>query len=90
MKKIRDRGFTDKLYFANLCFAWIYTLLCLIFSIFGSRIGIEDYSFVTIVCPLVWTELGVHTGFVVHKAKLENVQKNLPINDISWNGSIDI
>ena len=74
-RHIRFRGFTDKLYFTNLIFAWIYTILCLVFSVIGDKIGITDYSFVSIVCPLVWAELTVHTGFVVWKAKVENLNK---------------
>ena len=87
---VSKRGFTDRLYFANLYFAWIYTIVCLICSILGPFIGIEDYSFVSIVCPLIWAELGVHTGFIIHKAKVENIKKNLPLEDISWNGNIDL
>lgn len=74
-RRIKYRGFTDRLYFINLIFTWIYTFLCLIFTLLGSRIGIEDYSFVSIVCPLVWAELAIHTGFVIHKAKVENLSK---------------
>lgn len=74
-RKILHRGFTDQLYFKNLTFAWVYTILCLVLTIFGSYIGIEDYSFVSIVCPLVWAELTVHTGFIIHKAKCENLSK---------------
>ena len=87
---LKRRGFTDKLYFANLLFAWVYTILCLVFSIFGNAIGITDYSFVSIVCPLIWAELGVHTGFIIHKAKVENIKKNIPKDTISWNGNIDL
>ena len=90
IKYISKRGFTDKLYFFNLILVWLYTILCLIFSIIGSKIGIEDYSFVSIVCPLVWAELAVHTGFIIHKAKIENIKKNLPPDTINWNGNIDL
>lgn len=69
------RGFTDRLYFANLIFAWSYTVLCLLFTLFGKNLEVEDYSFVSIVCPLVWAELTVHTGFIIHKAKCENLSK---------------
>ena len=72
---MRNRGFTDKLYFSNLTFAWMYTVMCLIFTLLGSKIEIQDYSFVSIVCPLVWAELTVHTGFIIHKAKCENLSK---------------
>ena len=75
MKKICTRGFTDRLYFYNLIFAWTYTVLCLFLTVLGRYIGIDDYSFVSIVCPLVWAELGVHTSFVIHKAKVENLSK---------------
>ena len=87
---IKRRGYTDRLYFCNLVMTWIYTLLCLVFSLLGSRIGIEDYSFVSIVCPLVWAELGVHTAFIIHKAKVENLKKNIPPESVSWNGNIEL
>lgn len=72
---MKKRGFTDKLYFGNLIFTWAYTLLCLILTIIGPRIGIEDYSFISIVCPLIWAEMGVHTALIVWKAKVENLNK---------------
>ena len=92
-RHIRFRGFTDKLYFTNLVLTWIYTILCLIFSILGNNLGIQDYSFVTIVCPLVWAELGVHTGFVVHKARVENLSKwtgDSIIHNANMNINMDI
>lgn len=94
MKKIinyiKRRGFTDKLYFCNLMFAWIYTILCLIFSVLGHIIGIEDYSFVTIVCPVVWAEVGIHTGFIITKSKVENLNKHAPMTDTQWSGNINV
>lgn len=74
-RRIKYRGFTDRLYFANLFLTWTYTILCMIFSLLGPSIGVQDYSFVTIVCPLVWAELAIHTGFIIHKAKVENLSK---------------
>lgn len=73
---MRNRGFSDKLYFINFFFAWGYTLLCVFLSCIGGKIGIEDYSFVSVVCPLVWAELGVHTAFILRKAWLENLNKH--------------
>ena len=75
---LRKRGFTDKLYAYNLAFTWAYTILCVILSIFGGKLGIEDYSFVSIVTPLIWAEQGIHTAFVIWKAKAENMQKHNP------------
>lgn len=77
-KYLKKRGFTDRLYVYNLCFTWAYTMLCVVLSVFGGKLGIEDYSFVSIVTPLVWTEQAVHTGYVIWKAKCENMQKHNP------------
>lgn len=76
MKFLKNRGFTDRLYFMNLLFAWLYTLLCVILSIYGGKLGIEDYSFVSVVTPLIWAEVGIHSGLVVWKAKSENMSKH--------------
>lgn len=72
---LSKRGFTDKLYFANLSFAWGYTILCVVLSIMGNTLQIQDYSFVSVVCPLVWTELGIHSAFIIWKSKSENMKK---------------
>lgn len=93
LKRIKYRGFTDRLYFYNLLFAWIYTMLCLILTIIAPQIGIEDYSYVSIVCPLIWAELGLHTGLVVWKAKVENLNKWAGDNvrdNASMNINVDI
>ena len=92
-RHVRNRGFTDKLYFINLTLTWIYTLLCMLFTLLGKHIGIEDYSFVSIVCPLIWAELTVHTGFVVYKAKCENLRKftgDSVVENASMNISMEI
>ena len=83
---IKSRGFTDRLYFCNLCFAWIYTIICVVLTIIG---GFENYSFVDIVCPLIWAELAIHTGLVVWKAKVENLSKWAG-KDVAKNASMDI
>ena len=83
---IKNRGFTDKLYFANLCFAWIYSIICLVITVKG---GFDSYACVEIVCPLIWGELTVHTGFVVWKAKVENLSKWAG-NDVAKNASMNI
>lgn len=74
-KHSRKRGFTDKLYFANLAFTWLYTILCAILTIFGSKLEIVDYSFINSIVPYIWAELGIHTSFIIWKAKCENISK---------------
>lgn len=86
----KNRGFTDKLYIINFIFTWGYTIAALILTCFGSKIGIEDYSFIHVVCPLIWADFGIHTGFIVNKAKVENLKKNIPTEKVNWNGNIDI
>lgn len=69
---VKARGFTDKLYFANLCFAWLYSIICIVITLIGN---VDNYAFVEVVCPLIWAEVTVHTGLVVWKAKVENLSK---------------
>lgn len=86
---MKNRGFTDTLYLINLSLVWIYTFLSLILSVLGSLIGILDYSFISIVCPLIWAEISVHTGFIIWKAKVENLSKWTG-KDIAQNASMNI
>lgn len=77
---IRPRGFTDKLYVTNFIITWVFVWLCYILTIFSGRLGITDMSVLSSAVPCAFAELGIHTGFVVWKAKIENVEKHK--NDI--------
>ena len=72
---IKKRGFTDKLYFLNLTLSWLFIIICIILTALSGRLGITDLSLVSVGIPAVFTELGVHTGFIVWKAKTENISK---------------
>ena len=74
-KKIKERGFTDKLYFLNLTLSWLFIMVCIIITALSGTLGITDLSLVSVGIPAVFTDLGVHTGFIVWKAKTENMQK---------------
>lgn len=76
MKFYKKRGFTDKLYFANLIFTWLFTVVCIILTIFSGMLYISDLSIVSVGMSVVWAELGVHTGFVIRKAWIENLSKH--------------
>ena len=89
IKYLKSRGFTDRIYLINLILVWIYTIFCGIISIFAQNIGITDFSFITVVCPLLWADLAVHTGFVVWKAKVENLSKWTG-NDVAKNANMNI
>lgn len=82
IKFIKSRkSFTDRLYFANLIFTWAFTLVCILITLFGANMGIMDYSIVSVGLPTVWAELSVHTGFVVTKARIENLAKHNKLED---------
>ena len=71
----KHRGFTDYLYFLNLTLSWLFIITCILITIFSGRLGITDLSLVSVGIPAVFTELGIHTGFIVWKAKTENISK---------------
>ena len=71
----KKRGFTDKLYFLNLTLSWLFIVICIIITIFSGKLGIQDLSIVSVGLPAVFAELGIHTGFIIWKAKTENISK---------------
>lgn len=78
---IRNRGFTDKLYFLNLILSWLFIIACIILQVYsinhdGTTLDIAAYGI-----PAVFAELSIHTGFVVWKAKHENINKHRYLED---------
>ena len=71
----KKRGFTDKLYFLNLTLSWLFIVICIVMTALSGILGITDLSLVSVGIPAVFAELGVHTGFIVWKAKTENMAK---------------
>lgn len=69
------RGFTDKLYFANLIFAWGFMAVSILLTVFSSKFGIVDMTVISVGVPAVFGELSIHTGFIIWKAKAENMAK---------------
>ena len=72
---MKKRGFTDKLYFLNLTLSWLFIIVCVVMTALSGTLGITDLSLVSVGIPAVFAELGVHTGFIVWKAKTENISK---------------
>ena len=72
---MKKRGFTDKLYFLNLTLSWLFIVICILITIFSGKLGITDLSIVSVGLPAVFAELGIHTGFIIWKAKTENISK---------------
>jgi hypothetical protein len=75
IKFFKSRGYTDKLYFLNLTLSWLFIVVCIVITIFSGKLGITDLSLVSVGLPAVFAELGIHTGFIVWKAKTENISK---------------
>lgn len=74
-KLVKGRGFTDKLYFYN--FVAVQTLMAAILAItaLGGVLGLTDLSPLGGIPQWAYTELGIHTAFIVWKAKAENSRK---------------
>lgn len=76
----KKRGFMDKLYLMNLIFAWVFTILCIVLNAVSGSLNVYDLSVITYGLPVVWGELGIHTGFIVWKSKVENFRKFKDVN----------
>lgn len=74
-KLVKRRGFTDRLYFYNFCA--VHTLMAAILTItaLGGVLGLTDLSPLSTIPQWAYTELGIHTGFIVWKARAENSRK---------------
>lgn len=76
----KNRGFMDKLYFLNFIVVWVFVCLCYVLTLFSGYMNVTDLSVVSIGIPSAFTELGIHTGFIVWKAKTENCRKHKDVN----------
>lgn len=74
-KLIRRRGFTDKLYFYNFWAVHILMAAILVITALGGVLGLSDLSPLGSIPQWAYTELGIHTAFIVWKAKAENSRK---------------
>lgn len=73
---MRERGFTDKLYFYNFCAVHVIVAAILVITALGGLLGLSDLSPLTNIPQWAYSELGIHTAFIVWKAKAENCRKN--------------
>lgn len=80
-KQFKERGFSDQLYWLNFRFTWIFVGVCVVLTILSGVLNITDLSIVSYGIPTAFAELGVHTGYIVWKAKSENLNKHPVIVD---------
>lgn len=73
---MKKRGFTDKLYIVNLIIVLLVTVASFIVVVFSGKWGITDMSPIVSVLSGAYGELAVYTGFIVWKAKNENMNKH--------------
>lgn len=81
-KLVRRRGFTDKLYFYNFCAVHALMAAILAITALGGGLGLSDLSPLSNIPQWAYTELGIHTGFVIWKAKAENCRKYKDISKL--------
>lgn len=70
------RGFSDRLYYYNFRAVWLFTAACFILDAVSGYLGVIDLPIISYGVPAAFTELGLHTGFIIWKAKTENCRKN--------------
>lgn len=69
------RGFSDKLYYYNFRAVWLFTIACFVLNTLSGWLNIVDLAVINVGIPSAFAELGIHTGFIVWKAKAENSRK---------------
>lgn len=75
-KLLLTRGFSDKLYFYNFRAVWIFVIACFILNALSGFLNITELAIINVGVPVAFAELGIHTGFIIWKAKVENCRKN--------------
>lgn len=79
---VDKRGYTDRLYFLNLKLTWIFVWACLMLNALSGLLEIQTLDIITYGIPAAFAELGIHTGFIIWKAKVENCRKHK--EDVTW------
>lgn len=70
-----ERGFSDKLYYYNFRCVWVFVVACFVLNALSGYLNIMDLAVITYGIPAAFAELGIHTGFIIWKAKTENISK---------------
>lgn len=76
IKWLKSRGFTDRLYFLNLILAWLFIIVCVILQIVAITHDYVSLDICIYGIPAIFAELSIHSGFVIWKAKHENINKH--------------
>lgn len=79
-RRKKKRGFSEKLYLLNFLFVWLYMISIFWLTLESGNLGIIEISSYASGIPYAFAELGIHTGFIVWKAKVENCRKYKDVN----------
>lgn len=71
----RKRGFTDRLYILNFISVHVINFFIILLTALSGVINITDMSALAAIPAFSYAELGIHTGFIIWKAKAENINK---------------
>lgn len=80
---MRNQGTNMKLYWLNFRITWIFVFICLLITVLSGILEIADMSAISSAIPCAFAELGIHTGFIVWKSKVENCRKYEDVNRLS-------
>ena len=70
-----------RLYFLNFIMVWLYAWACFLVIAFSGWLDVTmDASVFGITVSCAFAELGIHTGFIVWKCKVENCRKYKDVN----------
>lgn len=81
----KSRGFTDRLYMVNFVMVWLFVWACFVATLFSGNLAVTDLSPLTTAITCAFAELGLHTGFIIHKAKVENLAKHKVLDSANIN-----
>lgn len=78
---MKNQGTSMKLYLLNFIMVWLYAWSCFAIIAFSGRLNVTmDASVLGTTVSCAFAELGLHTGFIVWKCKVENCRKYKDVN----------
>lgn len=81
VKKNKHKSeFGKTMYLFNVIFVSYVVTISFILIALSGKLGIIDLSAISTIVMSAFAELGIHTGFIVWKAKVENCRKYPNVN----------
>lgn len=76
-KKNKPLDFSKRIYIYNILLVSIIIIASFTLMFLSGRLAVIDLSPLSVIIPSAFAELGLHTGFYLWKAKVENCRKYL-------------